>query len=366
MISTLLEGMVVNTDDPQQMGRMKVWVPAIDGDQYHINDLPWVMYVSPLGGQTLSLPAGSAAVAPEGYVSFGWWSIPPIGTMVIIGLINGDPNTRAFMGCFYREHGNRSLPAGRNRPDITNGPLTDTFSPLEPHFSNLKAQFDGKLDAPEAITRGVVERMVAQDKTDKDGKEGYQVSPINPAHLAPQTTCLTSPGHHSLIMQDNPDTARIRMLTAMGHQIILDDANERIYISTERGNNYIELDSDGRIHIFGANDVSLYTGGSLNLTAEKDINFQGENLNFSARSNLALSSCKDMHINSGGKLNLTVDKAVNFKITEDFIVKAKTIQLNPPKPAEEAVCATAPTTVPEHEPWVRPKSKNKRNKHWKR
>ena len=36
MIQGLMEGIVVDTNDPQQMGRVKAWVPAIDGDLYEI------------------------------------------------------------------------------------------------------------------------------------------------------------------------------------------------------------------------------------------------------------------------------------------------------------------------------------------
>ena len=49
----LLDGLVVDNDDPQQMGRLKVWVPSLDGDDYNIENLPWTFYLSPIASQTL-------------------------------------------------------------------------------------------------------------------------------------------------------------------------------------------------------------------------------------------------------------------------------------------------------------------------
>ena len=36
----IMEGLVVATDDPDQMGRVKVWVPSLDGENYEIVSLP--------------------------------------------------------------------------------------------------------------------------------------------------------------------------------------------------------------------------------------------------------------------------------------------------------------------------------------
>ncbi len=371
MIAGLLEGVVVDTNDPQQMGRVKIWIPVLDGDAYEIDNLPWAMYSSPMAGQTRDYPAGPNGAISAGLVSYGWWSVPKVGALVIAGLLYNDPNRRVYIGSYFRDHGNRSLPQGRNRSDITpNTPLTDTFEPVEPSTSNLKAQFRGKLGAPEALTRGVYERQVAQDKTEKDGTEGYQANLIEPkdekgaAQYDPQTYVLTTPGRHSLIFQDNPETGRVRVKTAAGHQIILDDANERIYVSTARGASWFEMDQDGRIHVYGADSISFSTGGDFNVTAVGDFNVAaGGDVNIQASGTGKIAACGSMNI-SGSGVNLQSEENFNILASGTILQTGAKIHLNGPN-ASGAECPDSPTTIPTHEPWERAASKGARNKHWK-
>ena len=366
----LMEGYVVDTNDPQQMGRIKVWVPAVDGDKYQIQNLPWATFVSPLAGQLRNYPSGPNASVSNGLASYGWWAIPKEGALVIVGFLYGDQNRRIYMGSFFRDHGNRSLPAGRLRPDISPNPLTDTFDPLEPATTNLKNQFGGNLTASEAITRGAQERPVAQDKTDKDGAIGYQKDLLNPKMsngkdaFDPQTVCLTTPGHHSIIFQDNPETARVRIKTAAGHQIILDDANERIYISTAQGKSWIEFDQDGRIHLYASDDISMTTDGAMNITVAKDFKLNaGGSINMQAGGAMKLASCNDMNI-SGTGVNLNSTSSFNILASANLLQTAANIHLNGPS-AKAAACPDKPDIVPTHEPWVRKSSKQSRNKNWK-
>jgi hypothetical protein len=362
----LLEGLVVDNNDPQQMGRLKVWVPSLDGDSYEIQNLPWVYYMSPLAGQTLDFVQGETASKTEGYKSFGFWAIPKIGNIVIVGLLHNDSNLRFYMGSLFGEHGNRSLPNGRNRPDITSGPLSDTYEPIQPHFENLKMQFNGKLDSSEAKTRGAYERAVAQDKTVKDGKEGYQNSTITKDKLEPQTYCFVSPGGNSVIFQDNPENSRVRIKSSSGHQIIMDDANERIYISTSRGNNYIELDTDGRIHIFSNNDIALTTEGNLDFTVGKSFSVNAKEINLSAREKFNILACDDFNLKSDKNIKVLSGIDCDMKSKAEFTISSSKLYLNSKsKPAKEADCPNKPTVVPEHEPWTRAASKVKRNKNWK-
>lgn len=363
----LIEGIVVDTADPQEMGRMKVWCPAIDGDRVNVDVLPWVIYVTPLGGQAHGYPAGNGGKS-TGPVSYGFWAIPKCGAQVLIGFMYNDYNQRIYMGSLFQDHANRSLPIGRNVEG--QAPQSDSYDPIEPMSSNLKTQFGGDLANSIAQTRGAYERQVAQAKADKDDKEGYQVRVVpaaeeNAGDLDPQTYCLTTPGRHAVIMHDNPKTARVRIKTAEGHQIILDDANERIYISTSRGNTWIELDLDGHVHIHGGASVSVAAGKDINLSAGGNINISaGKNLNLTAAGHARMSACSDISLSGDTKMNFTTGGPMNLKAGPVIRGSAGAIHLNGPQ-AEAAACADKPTIIPDHEPWPRPSSTVKRNKNWK-
>ena len=411
-ISFINEGQVVRSNDPDQMGRVKVWVPALDGENFDIDALPWAEYAPPFFGFTVDYPAGTGQVANDSHASYGLWAVPKVGATVYVFCVGGDPTRRVYFAASIRLHRNRSLPAGRNTDAFGNvGPWGDAgdskgnLNKIEPAFSNLRDQFQNKLSESESITRGLYERQVAQSKQEKDGTEGYGKTPIDgESYLDCQTYCWTTPGRHAIILQDDPKFSRVRVKTAEGHQIILDDVNERIYISTAKGKSWIEMDLDGRINIFGSDSISVRSGADLNFFADNDINLEAGNavnikadkgdvkisakqslhlnagkdgfftvcgaLNASSDSVLKLSSKKDVHVKSDADVLISADRGMDVKAGENMKLGASKIDLNgaTPKDAASADCAVVasdPTVVPGHEPWKRPATKGKRGKNWR-
>lgn len=361
----LIDGVVVDTEDPQQMGRVKIWCPSIDGDLSTVKyeNLPWATYSSPFAGQTRNYPAGGSGTKTNGLVSYGFWGVPKVGAQVIVGLLYGDSSRRIYISSFFSDHGNRSLPTGRNRPDIGPDLMSDTLDPMEPASTNLKAQFKGNLQAPQAKTRGAYERQAGQDKDIRDGSEGYQKGVVD-SKLDPQTYCLTTPGRHTLIFQDHPTNARIRMRTAEGHQIIMDDANERIYVSVAGGNAFFEMDKDGHVHFYSGASFSISAADKLNLSAGGDVMVAaGGNLHMSAGGSARLTGCDDVSI-SGATVNIESSGSMNILAAGQILQTGSQIHLNGPG-AGSAKCADGPSIVPNHEPWTRPSGKTKRGPNWK-
>lgn len=376
----IVEGIVKNTNDPQQMGRVKVWCPAIDGDEYEEQRLPWAEYAAPFAGSVENRPAGPLNDISSGFTSYGFWAIPKVGARVFVFFIHGDLSRRVFFAGAFGLHKNRSLPTGRNLNETNeSGPWTDTYDQLQPAYTNLREQFAGMLDAPEATTRGAYERQVAQARTEKTGEEGYAPDPVNPyiedpssnatqPNLDSQMCCLVSPGHHALIMSDQSDHCRLRLKTASGHQVILDDTNERIYISTARGKTWIELDENGHMHIFADDSISIRSGADINITADNNINFAAAgSINMSAGDSIKASGETGIHLTScGGSTSISSGKNINLNAGNSILETAAKIHLNGPR----APCAQSPdpvTIVPSHEPWERPEeSKYIRNPNWKK
>lgn len=422
----IMEGQVVSTADPDQMGRIKVWVPSLDGENFTIEKLPWVDYAAPFFGFTVDYPAGNGTSTNKSHTAYGMWAIPKVGATVLVFCLNADPTSRYYFASTLRLHRNRSLPAGRNTdaqgkigPYGDAGDARGNLNPIEPAFSNLRAQFNNKIDSPQALSRGVYERQVAQPKNEKNGKEGYAPNPADKSYLDPQTYCFVTPGRHALIMQDDPQFARMRLKTAEGHQIILDDANERIYVSTAKGNTWIELDEDGHVHVYGSESISVRSEKDINIIAEENINMKGKNIYlnsdggtlrlntcemyFKATKNLSARACGDLDLISENSIFLTANSNIDQSADNSIAITASDvnltgasslkqtssrIDLNGPEARKakkssksdsgfassgqsvsEAIIKFFNTIkikiFPSHEPWVRPESSKKRGPNWK-
>lgn len=92
----------------------------------------------------------------------------------------------------------------------------------------------------------------------------------------------------------------IRLRTRTGHQILLHNTEDLIYIGNARGTTWIEMTSDGKIDIYAEDSVSLHTKQDLNFYADRDINFEaGRNLN--------IKVAEEMHTHVVGDQILIVD-----------------------------------------------------------
>jgi hypothetical protein len=269
----------------------------------------------------------------------------------------------------YPAMSNRGLPAGRGY-DVTKpkpfpaGPYSDSYEAMQPAKRNLAA---AGLDSKHYFTRGGYERQVAQAITDKDGSEGYAKNPnkTSPKELDPQGYFLVSPGRHYISLQDQPDFCRLRIKTTTGHQILLDDTNERIYCSTNKGKSWFEMDSDGHVHFYGAESLSFTTDADYNVTAKGNINLHaGNGVNIKADGDVKITGGGDINLNSGCSTLVTAGDNIHLGAAGNIVEKGAKIYLNTMGTTAAALAPT-PGIVPSHEPFDRPKGKATRNKYWK-
>ena len=77
-----------------------------------------------------------------------------------------------------------------------------------------------------------------------------------------------------------PANELVRIKTRTGHQILLHNTEDLIYIGNAKGTSWIELTSNGKIDIYARDSVSIHSATDLNFTADRDINFTaGGNVN---------------------------------------------------------------------------------------
>lgn len=436
-------GMVVDTNDPQQMGRIRV-VCTQWGDVWGsaVENLPWALYMSPFGGQVQVGTRGPGVQESQGGVAYGMWAIPKVGSQVAVLCIDGNPMTRMYFGCVYDQFTPHTMPHGRymydDHPELEKGqadpapfgPYTSAEKFIQPLADNQKQAFGNKSEpnfefrsraADYGVSRVDVQQLsqtyskVQDDKdiTHGDWKStsGYQVSRTDPSAPSSFTDrnydsmvySFTSPGFHSLSMDDRQENCRVRLRTTSGHQIIMDDTNERIYISTARGNNWVEMDQDGNIDIFSSNKISVHAAKDINFTSDETVRFYGKkgvhfksdediridsakevnvkaatNLRMHATTALYLQSGTDTHVKSGGSLfleaaagfhgkggsTLNLESGGTVNLLGSAIVGTGVTSFN--GPGADSASAAQPagekpafftSRIPDHEPWARTMTK---------
>ena len=102
-----------------------------------------------------------------------------------------------------------------------------------------------------------------------------------------------------------PHNELVRIRTRTGHQILLHNSEDLIYIANARGTAWIELTSNGKIDIYAADDISMHTLGNFNITADKNINLTAkENINLNAK-NIFETAANNVEIKAGADGKLT-------------------------------------------------------------
>lgn len=431
-------GTVVSTSDPQQMGRLKIvcskWGDSFDNP---IDELPWASYISPFGGDSMVGSRGPDIQQSTGTIAYGFWAIPKIGAQVLVMKLDNDPMHRVYLGTMYNQFTPHTLPHGRfkydGHPTVNSdnmstpyGPFTSSEHPIEPLNSNLRQSFGSSKTNYEWQTRAADYQVAAIQPNHTDFTEsttpddynvtdsisdwkstqGYEATRYDPSELESKVVSLTSPGFHSLSMDDRIENCRMRFRTTSGHQVLLDDTNERIYISTAKGNNWVEMDQDGNIDVFSNTRINLHAVKDINITSDESVRIQAQkgihllsdtvinlqskddinvkstagNLRVGTAQSIYLSANQSihtianinqhhtsngsMHLLSGGVLNASASDVINVNAGGDYIVTAENIHHNGPSatPATAAQPAAEKPAmwtnrVPTHEPFARTMTK---------
>lgn len=304
-------GMVVNTDDPLEGGRLQIYCPALNDNPKKIFHLPWAAYVTPFGGSinnpSYTRGVGGTTAVSDGAIHYGFWAVPELGAHVLVGCIDGDPRRRFWVGCIPEHQETHTQFNGRfdweGAAGTPDGPLTSNKKPIQPIYDNWTAAFVDRTSRewktrgadyqPTAVTKAsngapstvrgdayLDDTYEGMSKHEKDewvrdvmGAHGYDWSGFKGAGAFKSSRVfgMSSPGFHSISMDDRPFNSRTKIRSSTGHMILLDDTNERIYVMTNKGKNWVEMDSNGNIDVFAEKRVSIHSESDINLTADGTI-----------------------------------------------------------------------------------------------
>lgn len=328
---------VTNHLDSSYMGCLEValikGIPSVTSNQ---SETYVVRYLSPFAGNTSKRFEGTnSSDFNDVQKSYGFWMVPPdVGTTVMVIFIDGDPNQGYWIGCVHdvyqnhmtpgiaaskytaitdeqkRKYGTEYLPVGEflKSTRVVEDPNVEKYlKPIHP-FADRLLQQGLLLDKVRGVTSSSARREVPSsvfgistpgpldEKTRaKKGSIGYSSKVQAP---------VSRIGGSTFVMDDgdiNGQNELVRLRTRTGHQILLHNSQDLIYIANSKGTAWIELTSNGKIDIFAQDSVSIHTENDFNFRADRDINLE-------AGRNIHVRAGKNMETNITGYYYLTVDK----------------------------------------------------------
>jgi hypothetical protein len=110
-----------------------------------------------------------------------------------------------------------------------------------------------------------------------------------------------------------PYNEYVRLRTRTGHQILLHNSEDLIYIGNAKGTTWIELTSNGKIDIYAEDSISIHTENDLNIRADRDINLEaGRNVNVKSTARTHFESGANMELVIGANGSITTK--ANFNV----------------------------------------------------
>ena len=337
-------GVVKNNIDSTRAGRLDVYI-ADFGAPNPDDSKSWitVSYMSPFFGST---PASGAmddfGTYTQNPSSYGMWFSPPdIGSTVVCLFINGDVNYGYYIGSILPPELLQMIPAiGATENVVLNGADAAglggaTTLPVVNLNTNNKTLNDASnfLIAPKPVhsysssiyfqqglirdsIRGPISSSALRESPSRvgwgvstPGRPIYQGGFTDNNVLTKGATSsneslklVSRRGGHSIVMDDGDVVGKdqlIRLRTALGHQILMSDDGQTLFIIHANGQSYIELGKEGTIDMYATNSVNIRTQGDLNLHADNNININAKNdLNIAAN-NIKINAETDISYRSG-------------------------------------------------------------------
>ena len=376
LYSNPILGIVKNNIDPLRAGRIQVYLNRLNSSNQD-DPANWttVSYMSPFFGYTPNTGSpdsnGEFVGNPN---SYGFWATPPdVGTQVVCIFINGDPNFGYYIGGVPKEGLTHMVPGvGASNNIIPNeGEANSYGGATRLPVSEYNNANDKQDRSPSVATQprpihsyqaAILNKqgLIRDPNRGTIGSSSMRESPsrvfgmstpgrpiyeggYNDTTIAQAIAAGTTPaenyqvigrtGGHSIVMDDGDVQGRdqlVRIRTAQGHMILMNDYAETLFIIHANGQSYIELGKEGTIDMYSTNSVNVRTQGDLNLHADSNININAtKDLNISAK-NIKLESIESTTQFTGtgfkqytkGDHTVKVDSKMTLESTGDSMIRS--------------------------------------------
>jgi len=321
----IYKGIVQKIDTATRSGRLYVY---IDGFSTATANDPkgWILvdYASPFSGRTLGsqMWPGAQNKKTNDFTytqqSYGFYMTPPdIGGVVLCCFPENNPTSGYWFACVTPELGKGMIPSIGGvtldkidpvsvPPSIQNYLVPGGVYPAGEFNENDAKVFSSNwskealrpLHVPKFIKlvqqglqndlngRGTITSSVQRDPisnvfgfstpgrpTNDPANNPNLKNDLESGDFNPQDfIAMNRVGGHSLTMDDGDIYGKsnlVKLRTAAGHQIFMNDTDGFMYISNSAGTAWVELTKEGDILVFGARDFSLRTYGNIMMHTNK-------------------------------------------------------------------------------------------------
>mgnify|MGYP001626670680 FL=1 len=304
-----------------------------------------VKYLSPFYGVTNpnhTTPNDGYASSQK---SYGFWAVPPDpGARVLVIFAEGDISQGYWIGCIQDRHMNFMVPDGKASTTITTGGTPNNIRgqklPVGEYNKYIeKGEARDPTKFPKPYNKDFTQILEIQGLLNDDNRGTTSTSarrevpssvfgistpgPVDKRPLAlrglaagpgSQNVFVNRLGGSSFVMDDGDNTLvrkthasegppeyinveagekggdrtllhneLVRFRTRTGHQIVMHNTEDFVYIGNSRGTAWVELTSDGKIDIYGSDSISIHSDADINLSADRDVNIEGgRNVNIRA------------------------------------------------------------------------------------
>lgn len=386
-------GIVVNNLDSEYMGTIRVQLmhEGANGSQAPGETIS-AKYMSAYWGTTGTKFNGNSNTFQDTQSSWGMWApTPEIGTQVIVIFIEGSSSNAFWIGAFSDRFKNFSVPGApattynaseqgsrlpvgeiNNNVSDINGVATAIIKP-----KHLLADVFTKQGIIKDDIRGITSSGARRETPSKV----FGISTPGPVdttapkkNIGSSNNAVNIPiarlGGSSFVMDDGdpkyvrktlasdgppdyvdassgsgiPDALHnelVRIRTRTGHQILLHNSEDLIYIGNAKGTTWIEMTSLGKIDIFAEDSISIHSAADLNFRADRDVNLEaGRNVNIKGTKLVHVEGTAGVEVLSNSDTKITSLGNLYMKTTGNHIEKAAKIFMN----TVEAVAAIPLTT----------------------
>jgi hypothetical protein len=323
--------------DPTLLGGVEAVLAKGTFDDARLQNQTYPLgYLSPFAGNTDQRFQGTDKTSYHSVQkSYGFWGVPPdVGAKVLCIFVDGDPNQGYWLGCIPDTFQNYMTPGIAASPDVAWGPgekdkYDVTFVPVAEMHSSIRTSdavnvekkpvhpFADRLLAQGLLAdrvRGITSSSARRefptqvfgistpgrpDPTGPKGTIGYQDE--DQKNQGSYNIPISRTSGHTFVMDDgdvNGQNQLVRLRSSSGHQILLNDSAQVLYIANAAGTAWLEFTKDGKIDIFATDSVSIHSENDFNLRAGRDFNIE---------------AARDVNIRSGNNTVINAEKEYNLR-----------------------------------------------------